>query len=74
MREFALPISCFKDDRLISSFGLLVMCFRFALIGDRAWSGSKVGRMRPAKYTVDVGVQGMREVFRRVFLRPMQWA
>ena len=31
-------------------------------------------RMRPAKYTVDGGAQGMREVFRRVSLPPMQRA
>ena len=30
--------------------------------------------MRPAKYTVDGGAQGMREVFRRVSLPPMQRA
>ena len=30
-------------------------------------------RIRPAKYTVDVGARGMREIFRRVSLPPMQW-
>ena len=42
--------------------------------GNRMNVGVSFQSMRPAKYTVDVGVQGMGEVFRRVFLRPMQWA
>jgi hypothetical protein len=33
-----------------------------------------VDRIRPAKYTVDGGAMGMREVFRLVFLPPRQWA
>jgi hypothetical protein len=34
----------------------------------------KIQGIRPAEYTVDGGAIGMREVFRRVFLSPRQWA